>query len=120
MLPTLWPGDTLLCERATADQVSTGDIVLFGRERRLFVHRVVEVMSNSRLLTRGDAMPAADPIVTSDELLGIVALVERNGRNFAPSHNIGIAGRILARLFCRSTFAARVFVGTRRLSSVGT
>ena len=41
MLPTVWPGDTLVIERIHSDAVSEGDIVLFGRDRRVFAHRVV-------------------------------------------------------------------------------
>ena len=120
MLPALWPGDTIQIERAAADDVSTGDIVLFGRDRRLFVHRVIEVISGARLSTRGDAMPTADPVVTSDELLGRVTLVERNGKSFIPRQNVGLAGRIAAGLFSRSAIAARVFCGHATASSVAT
>ena len=41
MLPSVWPGDTLVIESVASDAVSEGDIVLFSRERRLFAHRVV-------------------------------------------------------------------------------
>ena len=118
MLPALWPGDTIHVERAGVDEVLTGDIVLFGRDQRLFVHRVVKVISDTRLSTQGDAMQAADPVVTRDEFLGRVSLVERNGKSFAPGRNVGIAARISAGLFRRSTFAARVFVGTRRFHAL--
>ena len=42
MLPAVWPGDVLsVCSHAAAEALP-GDIVLFGREGRLFAHRVVE------------------------------------------------------------------------------
>ncbi len=41
MLPTVMPGDTLVIEHVSSDAVSEGDIVLFVRDRRFFVHRVV-------------------------------------------------------------------------------
>jgi len=31
MLPSVWPGDTLLVERIGAEEAREGDIVLFGR-----------------------------------------------------------------------------------------
>ena len=113
MLPSLWPGDTLIIERVMGGSVVRGDIILFGRDRRLFAHRVVEPMSGACFLTRGDAMPAADPIVRSEELLGRVSQVERNGRSFVPGRRIGIIRRMVAALVRRSSFAARVVVGIR-------
>ena len=41
MLPTLWPGDLLTVEARSIDQVQAGDVVLFTRENRFFVHRVL-------------------------------------------------------------------------------
>src|ERR1700758_403813 len=41
MLPAVWPGDTLFVERTTRESVEEGDIVLYERDRRFFVHRVV-------------------------------------------------------------------------------
>ena len=40
MLPAIFPGDTLVIERANGESLGKGDIVLFHRDRRLFVHRV--------------------------------------------------------------------------------
>src|SRR5450631_1317539 len=70
MLPTVWPGDTLLIERVGREEVSEGDIVLFGRDRRLFAHRVVakvDISENLQLTTQGDGMPRPDaPLVDSE------------------------------------------------------
>src|SRR5215469_3672057 len=68
MLPTVWPGDTLLVQRVDPTEVPEGDIVLFGRERRLFAHRVVK-NRNSALVTRGDSMRTPDPPVDPSEFL---------------------------------------------------
>lgn len=114
MLPVVWPGDTLIIEGATARQICTGDIVLFGRERRLFAHRVVKTCGAPGLLTRGDAMASPDPLVSGEELLGRVCRIERNGKSFAPKRQIGIGDRIVAGLVRSSTFAARVVVGMQR------
>ena len=35
MLPSVWPGETLVVERVQPDQVHIGDLVLVGREGRL-------------------------------------------------------------------------------------
>ena len=60
MLPAVMPGDTLVVESVTGDDIATGEIILFHRERRFFVHRVVHKSEDKlQLLTRGDAMPQA-------------------------------------------------------------
>jgi signal peptidase I len=114
MLPSVWPGDTLVIERANSNTVSEGDIVLFGRDRRLFAHRVVTKSiydGNERVVTRGDAMPAPDSPVSQDELLGKVSFILRNGRCIEPSKTLGFSERAVAALVQRSEIAARVVVG---------
>jgi len=83
MLPTLWPGDVLNVEARSIDQVQVGDVVLFMRENRFFIHRVLQKDNNNsvhRLLTRGDAMPEGDEPVTAEELLGKVVSISDNDR----------------------------------------
>jgi signal peptidase I len=114
MLPAVWPGDTLVVERADSSTVSTGDIVLFGRDRRLFVHRVVakrRLFGDSQVVTRGDAMPALDSPVSEDELLGRVSLIVRDGKCIEPSRRLRFAERAVAALVRGSDIAARVVVG---------
>lgn len=113
MLPAVWPGDTLLVERIEPGAVGTGDIVLFTCEGRLFVHRVVENLGDSRLLTRGDTMSAPDPVVNRHELLGRVSSIQRNGRRIAPQRKRRISERAIAGLVRNSQIAARVLVGVR-------
>jgi signal peptidase I len=114
MLPSVWPGDTLVIEKADSSAVSAGDIVLFGRDRRLFVHRVITTGNydpESQVVTRGDAMPAADSPVSRAELMGKISLILRNGRRIEPSKSLGFSERAVATLVQRSEFAARVVVG---------
>ena len=101
MLPALWPGDLLVIRRAPLAELSRGDLVLFLRQGRFFVHRVLEV-SASGLLTRGDALAAPDPPVSPQELLGRVISIWRNGRS-APPLPPGWLARSLACLVGRST-----------------
>jgi signal peptidase I len=113
MLPSILPGDTLVVESTKKSTVSEGDIVLFGRDRRLFAHRLVAKSDgplNSEILTRGDAMPQPDPPVGEHELLGRVSHVVRNGRYIEPSRKPGISQRAVAALVRRSQIAARVVV----------
>src|SRR5215472_14820968 len=83
MLPTVWPGDTLIVDRVNCAQVAEGEIVLFGRDRRLFAHRVVKNQSVA-MVTRGDAMPTADSPVHKNEFLGRVHSIVRNGKSIEP------------------------------------
>lgn len=110
MLPSIWPGDTLILESAITGDVSEGDIVLFSRDCRLFAHRVVRAVEQG-LLTRGDAMPQADPPVAENELLGRVACIVRNGECVEPIRNLRLSHRAVAGLVRSSKVGARAVVG---------
>jgi len=113
MLPTVMPGDTLLIDRIDSDAVSEGDIVLYGRDRRFFVHRVVAKgePQKTEFVTRGDAMPSNDPPVPESDLLGRVSFILRNGKCIEPRRTLRLPERAVAAVVQRSTFAARVVVG---------
>ncbi|HKN77501.1 MAG TPA: S24/S26 family peptidase [Candidatus Acidoferrum sp.] len=111
MLPSLWPGDLLLIHRCDFGRISTGDIVLFTRDGRLFAHRVVSLAGepgSEQVVTQGDALRAPDPAVTSAELLGRVSLVFRNGKWIAPRARLSAGGLLLAALVSRFPLAAGV------------
>src|SRR5438876_11761043 len=76
MLPSIWPGDIACVSRVAAYR--PGDVVLFSRKGRLFVHRVVE-MSGGAVVTRGDSMLDADPPVALSDVLGRVEAIEGGG-----------------------------------------
>jgi signal peptidase I len=124
MLPSVWPGDTLLIERVQANAICGGDLVLFGRDRRLFVHRVVSVgiadaaidatidgNIDATILTRGDAMPQPDPPVPGRDLLGRVSYIVRAGRLIEPRKTLGLPQRAVATLMQHSEIAARMAIG---------
>jgi len=111
MLPTIMPGDTLTIEQTSPDTVSVGEIVLFGRYRSLFVHRVVA--KNARcctIVTGGDGMPVLDMPISETDLLGRVASIDRNGISIQPRRNLSLLEQVIATLVRRSTFAARVTI----------
>ncbi len=112
MLPAVLPGDTLVIEHIHSGAVSPGDIVLFGRHRRFFVHRVVagSQSQSGAVLTRGDALPASDPPVPAGDLLGRVSFILRKGKYFQPRRSLHLSERAVAALVRRSDFAARVVV----------
>ena len=113
MLPTIWPGDTLEIERIDRGSVSLGHVVLFGREGRVFAHRVVaieRVSDTQRFITQGDGMASPDPIVAASELLGQVRLIVRAGERIEPRTSLSVIERVAAFFIKRSTLAARIFV----------
>lgn len=117
MLPTLWPGDTLMIERAGWHGIAPGDVVLFGRDGRLFVHRVISksdrLADSPGLITQGDGMPAPDPPVSSSELLGKINLICRGSRSFRPSSRLHFPNRIVAAIVRNSVLASRILVSLR-------
>ena len=119
MVPAIWPGDSLIVEPATGDDVSTGDIVLFSSEFRFVAHRVVEKKDASdrgQLLTRGDAMSVPDAPIRHSEILGRVSFVVRDGKCFEAKKKLHWSERVLSVLLRRSETAARLVLGVHRLS----
>src|SRR5436853_1552570 len=55
MLPSIWPGDVVSVSGADWGAYRPGDVVLYTRNGRLFVHRLVEV-GGEIAVTRGDAL----------------------------------------------------------------
>lgn len=110
MLPAVHPGDVVAVRHCGVDGIAAGDLVLFLKGNRLFVHRVVSVGGDA-LITRGDALPQADPLVCADELLGKVVRIERRGRpvprapwaawHYRLAHAVLRRSALAARLFCR-------------------
>jgi hypothetical protein len=110
MLPTLWPGDVLTIQCRNFDQVESGDVVLFLRDGRLFVHRILSKsrLEDGFLVTRGDCMPQADPSVRPGDLLGKVTKIERSVSLFAPTLKLGLFRRIFARMVCHCNLLRRI------------
>jgi hypothetical protein len=91
MLPSVWPGDLLTIQSAVHDEVFPGDIVLVLRNRRFFVHRLVERQRGkdcTSWITKGDAMPQNDPPAAACEMLGRVAGIRRANHSFIPSRRL--------------------------------
>lgn len=114
MLPTVWPGNELVIERVDWNPISIGDIVLFGRDTRLFVHRVISKVDNFdgglEVITRGDGMPMPDRPISSSEVLGKVSLIRRSGKYVSPATSMGLFKSALAAVVQRSVLASRVLV----------
>jgi hypothetical protein len=112
MLPAVLPGDILHVRRCAIGDVPKGAIALFECYGRLVAHRVVEIVRagarpGSGLITRGDSMPATDPLVTEAELLGVVVSIERGRRKFRPAERRGPASRLASAVALRSAHASK-------------
>jgi len=94
MHPTICDGEMINVEPVLPSQVRHGDIILYRSPRGITAHRVIHIQRemNSALSphcsllvfhTRGDSLKGVDPPLTSDQILGKVFSVERNGRTVA-------------------------------------
>lgn len=113
MLPSVWPGDTLIILRENKQGVAVGDIVLYCREARLFAHRVISGADSSggpNIEVQGDALPAPDGLVLWSEILGTVSRIIRNGKCVQPSSRLRYYERLIGSLIWRSHSLARVVV----------
>lgn len=129
MLPWVKPGDVAVIRRAGIDDVRCGDVALFKRESRLFVHRLVEkhgTLREAQFLAKGDAHPGPDGMIDRDLLLGRVVRIFRGDRQIDLDSPRQLAlGLVLSQLSRKSAYwypVARVLAlfaqSVRRLFSL--
>ncbi len=83
MLPWVKAGDVAVIRRAGINDVRCGDVVLFQRASRLFVHRLVEkhgTLREAQFLAKGDAHPGSDGMVNRELVLGRVVRIHRGDK----------------------------------------
>jgi len=118
MLPAVWPGDTLVVERVSQDQVRVGDVVVVGRDGKLCAHRVIGTAGdpeNPQWITQGDALPVPDRPVAGSELLGRVTYLIRGGKLIAVPAQLGLIDNLIVKVVRRSVLAARALVYLHRV-----
>jgi hypothetical protein len=106
MVPTIWPGDELECQRISG-QVFAGDIVAFGRGERLFIHRVVQVVGDT-VITQGDRLSGPDQPVGRAGLMAVVTSVIHQGKPRRLRRRRSLGARLLrwiSRFSDQPTFA---------------
>jgi signal peptidase I len=80
MSPWIRPGDVLTIRRAWTGELSPGAVVLYARQGRLIVHRVLRRCGSDdfpSLVTKGDALPNSDLVVSGTEVLGRATYIVR-------------------------------------------
>jgi signal peptidase I len=78
MLPTFYPGDTVVVETLPSSMMNEGDIAVWVQDGRLCSHRVVK-RGWPLIVTRGDANPHFDTAIPASECVGRVLAIERKG-----------------------------------------
>lgn len=84
MLPAVWPADIVTIQRREPSALLPGDLVLVEYQGCLRLHRFIGAREDRRLITRGDSLPADDPPVLPEQVLGVVTSIQRRGSVFSP------------------------------------
>jgi signal peptidase I len=120
MLPWVRPGDIAILRKISPQEIRCGDIVLFRRENRIFVHRKVQRFTwDGRvfLVTKGDANPHADGFIVPSEILGRVERIYR-GRRRIEFHSR--ESRTLNVLIARISRRTRVWFALAKVHRIAT
>jgi signal peptidase I len=125
MTPWIRSGDLVFIKRYDFERVSAGDVVLFERAGRFFVHRMMgreqTVRAGQkvvRLITKGDALEGLDAPVSPEEFLGRATRIHRGHRHIdLESLNRIVLGRIVARFSSMSPFLYRALRFAKHLFS---
>jgi signal peptidase I len=98
MFPWIRSGDYVFVRRTGFESASVGQVILFERNQRLFVHRVIRRLADesvgrngSLLIAKGDALDGNDTPVSEAEFLGRVTRIHRGHRHI----DLEFLGRIL-------------------------
>ena len=104
MFPWIRPGDQAFVRRYDFSQINSGDVILYERANRLFVHRVIGRITRpglggavSLLVVKGDALDRPDAPVSAKEFLGRAIRIHRGKRHIdLQSFSQTAIGKILA------------------------
>ena len=111
MLPSVWPGDTLIIERRDVQEVAVGDILLYRRKTGLVAHRVVSAhdsQGRSRIGVRGDAFPGQGELLFRSEILGTVSQIVRGKKSIILPSPLKYPHRLMGILTWHSDSFARL------------
>ncbi len=118
MVPSIWPGDELLIQRASG-RLKPGEIVAWQDSQRIFIHRIVEAQEVTRtVLTRGDRLNLSDPPFSPQQLIGVVTHVIRNDVPVAVSKRLSMRARLLRFISRASDWPAFLLIRVRQCINV--
>jgi signal peptidase I len=107
MGPWLRPGDFVVIRRRRWDELNAGCIVVFARQGRLVVHRILRrgTQGGERVLfTKGDAARHPDGPVHVQELLGEVVFIDRECGSLELRDQGFVWSRLMSKLSTYSQF----------------
>jgi len=110
MVPFLQPGDRVLA--GPPDEVRPGDLVVFRRDGRWIVHRVLEARGD--LLLEGGDRVGPTGLLPADQVIGRVVAVRRGGRELKLGSPVVRSTKRLLAWLTLVHAAARPGVGTGR------
>ena len=104
MFPWIRPGDQAFIRRYDFSQISPGDVILYERANRLFIHRVIRRITRpslggdaSLLVVKGDALDRPDAPVSAKEFLGRAIRIHRGKRHIdLESFSQTVLGKVLS------------------------
>jgi signal peptidase I len=105
MFPWVRPGDQVFIRRYDISQITAGNVILYERANRLFVHRVVRRITRpslagnvSLLVVKGDAFDRPDAPVSASEFLGRAIRIHRGKRHIdLESFSQTVVGKFVAK-----------------------
>ena len=113
MAPTLCPDELVFVEKTGMAEILPGEIVVFARNGRLIVHRVVTKIQNggeSYLVTRGDRARKSDPPVSRSEFVGRVTHIERGDSQGLAAPRLNLELRAISRLLSFSDRGTNLYL----------
>jgi signal peptidase I len=121
MFPWIRPGDQAFVRRYDFSQINSGDVILYERANRLFVHRVIGRITRpglggevSLLEVKGDALDRPDAPVSAKEFLGRAIRIHRGKRHIdLQSFSQTAIGKVLAGVSRFTRFVYRPLRGLR-------
>lgn len=104
MFPWIRPGDQAFIRRYDFSQINSGDVILYERANRLFIHRVIRRITRpglggdlTLLVVKGDALDRPDAPVSAKEFLGRAIRIHRGKRHIdLQSFSQTVLGKFLA------------------------
>jgi signal peptidase I len=86
MAPTLRPGDNVVVESIHTVDLRIGDILVIQRQSDMLTHRLV-AFHPAGCYTKGDHTAILDPLVSTESILGRVAIIERDQKSYDLTQN---------------------------------